>query len=601
MSKAAPPAPVNIASVSPLVDGGATPLKRVVGDVVALRSVIVAPIPQLVGAELCVRAPNERKWSRVPLSPDPLEPDVYNGQFRVDQLGRWEYKIEAWVDRAGTWRDELRRRVAAGQGDLDAELADGKARLGVSFHSIEDALASTVEVRSAIAASAKFIVEVDRERAQFGAWYELFPRSFGGLAGVTELLPRLSEIGIDVVYLPPIHPIGNTNRKGRNNSLIAGPEDPGSPWAIGSADGGHCAINPEIGNFEDFDRLIARARDLEMDIALDFALQCSPDHPWLKEHPEWFAWRPDGTIRYAENPPKRYEDIVNFNFETKDWRNLWDAILDVVRFWVARGVRAFRVDNPHTKPLELWRWLIAEVRKTDPDVFFLAEAFTRPAVMAALAKAGFSQSYTYFTWRNTAVEIGQYVNELARSAEYFRPNFFVNTPDILTHYLQSGGEPAFRARLVLASMLGPSYGVYSGFENIENVALHESSEEYLDSEKYEVKKRELDGELLPLMAQLNSIRRSSSLFRHLDNARVLNTANDQIFGVIKSSPEETILICVNLDPHSSVEGLIDVPRDCGLPYNFSADDLLSGARFYWYLGGNYVRLEPGGAHILKLG
>ncbi len=359
--------------------------------------------------------------------------------------------------------------------------------LGVERVTADDGLAVTSTDRHGEVVSARFEVDVDRVLARFGAWYELFPRSFGGFSGVAKLLPRLAELGFDVVYLPPIHPIGETNRKGPNNALVAGPDDPGSPWAIGSALGGHEAIHPELGTWADFDAMVAAARQAGVELALDFAIQCSPDHPWLREHPEWFNRRPDGTLKYAENPPKRYQDIYNVNFESEDWRGLWQALLDVVLGWVDRGITVFRVDNPHTKPAAFWEWLIQEVRRKHPEVLFLAEAFTRPSLMTTLAKLGFAQSYTYFTWKNLKGELHEYMLQLIAWSQFYRPNAFVNTPDILHEYLQVGGPPAFEARLVLAATLSPSYGIYSGFESFENVAVQSGSEEYLDSEKYQLK------------------------------------------------------------------------------------------------------------------
>jgi starch synthase (maltosyl-transferring) len=432
----------------------------------------------------------------------------------------------------------------------------------------------------------------------------MFPRSWGGLKGVEKQIPRLAELGFDVIYLPPIHPIGHTNRKGADNALTAGPKDPGSPWAIGSEDGGHDAVHPDLGTVEDLKRLTSTAREHEIDIALDFAIQCSPDHPWLGQHPEWFHRRPDGTLKYAENPPKRYQDIYNVNWETPDWRALWDALLEVVLHWVDCGVRAFRVDNPHTKPFAFWAWLIERVHARDRDVIFLSEAFTRRAVMRQLAKLGFSQSYTYFTWKNSRHELTEYVSELAYSGEqeYFRPNFFTNTQDILHAYLQHGGRPAFEARLVLAATLSPTYGIYSGFENIENVAVREGSEEYLHSEKYEIKRRALDGELLPLIKRLNHARRTNPALQHLSNVTFLDTANDALIAYAKQADGDTVITVVNIDPHQAQEGLAIVPANLGLPPSFSAHDLLSDDRFHWRIGPNYVRLEPGHrqAHVVRV-
>jgi starch synthase (maltosyl-transferring) len=407
-----------------------------------------------------------------------------------------------------------------------------------------------------------------------------------------------------VVYLPPIHPIGRKNRKGRNNALTAEPDDPGSPWAIGAAEGGHDAVHEELGTTEELRRLTAAARELGIDIALDFAIQASADHPWLEEHPEWFHRRPDGTLKYAENPPKRYQDIYNFNWESPDWRGLWDAWLAVVLQWVDCGVKVFRVDNPHTKPFPFWEWLIARVHERDRDVVFLAEAFTRRAVMRQLAKLGFSQSYTYFTWKNTRWELTEYVSELAYSGEqeYFRPNFFANTPDILHAYLQHGGPPAFEARLVLAATLSPSYGIYSGYEHFENVPVRNGSEEYLNSEKYENKQRALDGPLLPTIGRLNAARCDNPALHHLSNVRFLDTENDALIAYGKRTGGNVVLVVVNIDPHQAQEGVAIVPAELGTPPAFSVHDLLSDEHFQWRIGPNYVRLEPGvrQAHVLRV-
>jgi starch synthase (maltosyl-transferring) len=419
---------------------------------------------------------------------------------------------------------------------------------------------------------------------------------------VEQQLPRLAELGFDVVYLPPIHPIGRTNRKGRNNAIVAGPDDPGSPWAIGSEDGGHDAVHPELGTVDDLRRLTARARELGIDICLDFAIQCSADHPWLREHPEWFHHRPDGTLKYAENPPKRYQDIYNVNWDSEDWRGLWEALLEVVLHWVDCGIKVFRVDNPHTKPFEFWAWLIAQVHARDRDAVFLAEAFTRRAVMRHLGKVGFSQSYTYFTWKNSRWELTEYVSQLAHSGEqeYFRPNFFANTPDILHAYLQHGGPPAFEARLILAATLSPSFGIYSGYEWFERVPVREGSEEYLHSEKYELKTRALDGPLLPLIGHLNHIRRTNPALQDFANITFMDTANDALIAFAKQSNGNTVITVVSIDPEYVQQGVAVVPHELGLPPTFTAHDLLSGERFHWHLGPNYVRLAPGErqAHVI---
>ncbi len=412
----------------------------------------------------------------------------------------------------------------------------------------------------------------------------------------------LAELGFDVIYLPPIHPIGHTNRKGRDNALQAAPGDPGSPWSIGDETGGHDAVHPELGTEADLRRLTKTAAEHGIDIALDFAINCSPDHPWLREHPEWFHHRPDGTLKYAENPPKRYQDIYNVNWDSEDWRGLWDALLEVMLHWVDCGVKVFRVDNPHTKPAPFWEWLIAEVQRRDQDVLFLAEAFTRRVVMRHLAKIGFTQSYTYFTWKNSRYDLTEYVSELAYSDEheYFRPNFFANTPDILHEYLQRGGRPAFEARLVLAATLSPSYGIYSGFENFEHTPVRQGSEEYLHSEKYEIWDRALDGPLLPMVQRVNLARRENPALQRLENVTFLETANEALIAFAKQSEGNTVVTVVNIDPHQIQEGLIVIPAHLGLPPVFPVRDLLSDGRFDWRLGGNYVRLSPGGAHLARV-
>ncbi len=557
----------------------------------------------------------------------------------LDRVGRWDYTVQAWTDQFGTWRDELTRKLAAGQHDLAGEMSEGlllarealanvteagdRKLIEHAILTLEDAALPERAKHDAILGEELFevlrrimprhgaaslaepqIIEADRLRARFGAWYELFPRSWGGLRGVQDQLPRLAELGFDIIYLPPIHPIGHTNRKGRNNALTAGPADPGSPWAIGDETGGHDAVHRELGTIEDVLSLTAAAREHNMDVALDFAIQCSADHPWLTEHPEWFHRRPDGTLKYAENPPKRYQDIYNVNWESSDWRGLWQALLEVVLHWVDCGVKVFRVDNPHTKPFEFWRWLIKQVHAADREVVFLAEAFTRRAVMRHLAKVGFSQSYTYFTWKNSRWELMEYVSELAYSGEqeYFRPNFFANTPDILHGYLQHGGRPAFEARLVLAATLSPSYGIYSGYENVENVALREGSEEYLNSEKYEVKARALGGELLPLAGQLNFIRRENPALQRFANVTFLETANEALIAYAKQATSNTIITVVNIDPHQPQEGVTTVPASLGLAPSFTAHDLLSDERYQWRIGPNFVRLEPGmrQAHVIRV-
>jgi starch synthase (maltosyl-transferring) len=656
-----PPRRIVVQYAAPIVDGGRYPAKRCVGDTVTVSADVFRDGHDLLRSVVRYRGPGRSNWREAELRQVDahLGGVRWSGEFVVDRQGSWQYTIEAWTDVFGTWRDELARKVAAGQHDqqddasaalsgeaggragrsLAGELSEGivllreaaeRARAASARALIEHALrtledesvpesakhdvALGLELFAAVESDQERVgkveldapgtIEVDRERARFGAWYELFPRSWGGLRGVQNQLPRLAELGFDVVYLPPIHPIGLTNRKGRNNSLVAGPGDPGSPWAIGDSSGGHDAIHAELGTVEDLRALTSAAGEHGIDIALDFAIQCSADHPWLTEHPEWFHRRPDGTLKYAENPPKRYQDIYNVNWESPDWRGLWEALLAVMLQWVQCGVKAFRVDNPHTKPFAFWAWLIEEVHARDRDVIFFAEAFTRRSVMRHLAKVGFTQSYTYFTWKNARWEITEYVSELAQSGErdYFRPNFFANTPDILHEYLQHGGAAAFEARLVLAATLSPSYGIYSGFEHFENVAVAEGSEEYLDSEKYERKERALDGPLLPMVAQLNRVRREQAALHHLSNITFLDTANDALIAYAKQSGPSTVVCVVNLDPHQVQAGAATIPASLNLPPTFTLQDELTDERYQWRIGPNYVRLEPGfrQAHVLTV-
>jgi starch synthase (maltosyl-transferring) len=639
--RAEPPPRIVIQYPSPSVDDGRYPAKRCIGDHVVVQADIFRDGHELLRAVVRHRGPAGGRWREAELAriDAHLGGIRWTGGFKVERTGSHQYTIEAWTDVFGTWRDELERKLGAGQHDLAGELSEGtlllhaaldRASVAADRNLIEHALITledpmmpeaakhdvalgpellesvqrSQERHGSVTLEHPLTIEVDRTRARFGAWYELFPRSWGGLAGVQKRLPDLAELGFDVVYLAPIHPIGHTNRKGRDNTLVAGPKDPGSPWAIGDESGGHDAVHTDLGTVEDLRSLTASAAEQGIDICLDFAIQASADHPWLKQHPEWFHRRPDGTLKYAENPPKRYQDIYNLNWESPDWRGLWDALLEVVLQWVDCGVKVFRVDNPHTKPFAFWAWLIERVHAHDRDVVFLAEAFTRRSVMRHLAKLGFSQSYTYFTWKNSRHELTEYVTELAYSGEqeYFRPNFFANTPDILHAYLQHGGRPAFEARLILAATLSPSYGIYSGFENIENVAVDDGSEEYLHSEKYESKKRKLKGELLPLIKQINLIRRDNPALQQFDNITFLDTANDGLIAYAKQSSGNTLVTVVNIDPHQTQAGVVTIPASLGLPPSFTAHDLLSDERFQWRIGPNYVRLEPGvrQAHVVRV-
>ena len=591
-----PPSRIQIQRVTPQIDSGRYAVKRTVGERVDVTASIFRDGHEVLGAAVRFKASGAARWQERALTP--LGNDEWAGSFTVDAPGAWCFRVEAWVDRVASWQEELRRKHDAGQADLSSELAEGALLLGRDSVTVEEGLAAEAGDRHGKAWSQTYEVDADRELARFGAWYELFPRSWGGFEGVRTQLPKLAELGFDVVYLPPIHPIGRTNRKGKNNTLTPGPKDPGSPWAIGSEAGGHEAIDPELGTVAEFERLVSEAKQLGIEIALDFAIQCSPDHPWLKEHPDWFYRRPDGTLKYAENPPKKYQDIYNVNFDSPDWKNLWSALRDVVLLWVSRGVTVFRVDNPHTKPVPFWEWLIDEVRREHPDVIFLAEAFTRPAMMTTLGKAGFAQSYTYFTWKNTRWELLEFMGQLLDWAPTYRPNAFANTPDILHEYLQRGGKPAFATRLVLAATLSPAYGIYSGFESFENVPVKEGSEEYLDSEKYEAKRRTLDGPLLPLVQQLNLARRQNPALQHLENVSFLETENDNLFGYLKRTGDNIVICAVNLDPTRTQEGVCILSVASGLAPAYRVRDVVSGDEFTWHLGRNYVRLEPGGAHVL---
>jgi starch synthase (maltosyl-transferring) len=593
-----PPARILIQDVRPQVDCGRYPVKVTAGDPLAVEATIFKDGHDILRAVIRYRHEGSRKWLERPL--DPVGNDLWRGAFEPAELGRWQFAVEAWVDRYATLLDELERKLAAGQADLTGERAEAEALFGAG--ELDDWRAAAPSLgakdRYGKVASTPLEADVERLRARFGAWYELFPRSWGGFKGVQKVLPQLADAGFDVLYLPPIHPIGLTNRKGRNNALVAAKGDPGSPWAIGGAEGGHDAIHPELGTLKDFDRLVAAANAHGLEIALDFAIQTSPDHPWLEQHPEWFNRRPDGTLKYAENPPKRYQDIYNVNFDSEDWQGLWEALRDVVLHWCRHGVRAYRVDNPHTKSVPFWDWLIREVRAEFPDTIFFAEAFTRPAMMKTLAKIGFSQSYTYFTWKNTKSELQEFLTMLLEWAPFYRPNFFANTPDILHEYLQQGGRPAFEARLVLAATLSPSYGIYSGYEQFENVPAAPGSEEYLDSEKYEVKRRALDGPLLPLVKRLNEIRRAEPALQRFENLRLLDTHGEHVFAYLKGTE---IAVAVNLDPTLPREDVVVVPADGGLPDEFPLRDLLTGERYRWRIGRNYVGLAPGQAHVMKIG
>jgi starch synthase (maltosyl-transferring) len=603
---------VVVENVTPDVDEGRFPAKRTLGEEVVVEADVFADGHDRIAARLLWRRCGTRErgrsrgeggWKDVAM--EPLGNDRWQARFTCAEFADYEFTVEGWIDRVETLRQGIVKKEAAGQ---DASTDREELR---RLNADEDRKAATRYPRV-------LRVIVERERARVGAWYEMFPRSAGSdptssatFAEAAARLPYVAALGFDVLYLPPIHPIGTSFRKGRNNALSAEPGDPGSPWAIGSAEGGHTAVEPGLGTLDDFDRFVAAAASHNLEIALDIAFQASPDHPYVTEHPEWFRHRPDGTIKYAENPPKKYQDIYPFDFESADWQALWRELKGVIEFWIARGVKIFRVDNPHTKPLHFWHWALGGIRRAHPDVIFLSEAFTRPKIMRYLAKAGFSQSYSYFTWRNTKEEIEEYFTELTQTPvrEYMRPNLFANTPDILHEYLQTGGRPAFEVRLILAATLGASYGIYSGFELCENVPVKEGSEEYLDSEKYEIKVRDFQqrGNLAEMIARVNAIRRHHAALQYDWGLAFHETDNDQLLCYSKRAPDgsDPILIVVNLDPANMQHGHLKLPLaewDIPLDGAVEARDLLSGETYMWRGEWNYVRLDPPArvAHIIAL-
>ena len=637
-----------IEGVTPEVEAGRFPIKRTVGEKVVVEADIFADGHDTLSAVLQYRHETTNTWSEAPMSL--LVNDRWCGEFSVSEQGHYYYTLSAWIDPFHTWRHDLQRRVQSEDIAiallLGAELIEETSLRAASAD--QDRLRQWVTTlrghgtpveRRSLAMDEELLilmsrypdrhlatqyenildVVVDRKKAGFSTWYEMFPRSctdasadHGSFKDCESRLGYIAAMGFDVVYLPPIHPIGLTKRKGKNNSLIAGPHDPGSPWAIGAEEGGHKAINPDLGNLEDFQRFIAKAAALGMEVAIDIAFQCSPDHPYIKEHPEWFRWRPDGTVQYAENPPKKYEDIYPFNFETEEWRPLWDELKDIFLFWIKQGIKIFRVDNPHTKPFLFWEWAISDIKKAYPDVLFLSEAFSRPKIMYRLAKAGFTQSYTYFTWRNTKWEINQYLTELTQSGvrEYFRPNFWPNTPDILTEYLQFGDRPAFLIRLTLAATLGSNYGVYGpAYELLENQSREPGSEEYLNSEKYEIRNWEIGrpDSLKDYMTRLNRIRHENPALQQYWNLQFYPVDNDELICYSKWSDDfaDFILVVVNLDAYHTQNGWVELSLESlGLdprqPYQLH--DLLSGSRFLWHGARNYVELNPQvvPAHIFRL-
>ncbi len=653
------PPRVVVEAVSPQVERGRFPVKRTVGEEVVVEADVYTEGHDLLTAVLRYRRESETSWHELEMKP--LVNDRWRAAFPISALEGHRYTVAGWADPFRTWRAGLAKKLAAGQVELvdvlvGAELvlaAATRAEAGPGASSPRGEPADAARLRELAGAlrsaesplagaraalgdelallvarhpdrsdeasfEAELRVEVERERARYTTWYELFPRSaspepgrHGTLRDVAARLPYVAGMGFDVLYLPPIHPIGTAYRKGKNNSPVAGPDDVGSPWAIGSPGGGHDAIHPCLGTMDDFRHLVAEAGRHGLEIALDLALQCSPNHPWVTEHPEWFRRRPDGSIQYAENPPKKYQDIYPIDFETEAWRELWAAILAVVEGWVREGVRVFRVDNPHTKAFRFWEWLIAEVRRSSPEVMFLAEAFTRPKVMYHLAKLGFSQSYTYFTWRNTKAELTAYLRELTQGPprEFFRPSFWPNTPDILPEHLQYGGRATFQARLVLAATLSASYGIYGpSYELMEHRAREPGTEEQADSEKYEVRHWDLEQDSLrDYIARVNRIRRENPALQRNDRLEFHAVDNDQLIAYSKSTGggEDVVLTVVNLDPHHVHSGWVELPVErLGIPAGqpFQLHDLLGGARYFWQGPRNFVQLDPHAspAHIFRI-
>ncbi len=637
-----------IEAVEPAIDGGHYPAKRIVGEPCVVEADIFREGHQIIRAALKYRRKCDESFAESPMVP--LDNDRWRGEFIPNENARYLYTIEAWTDLFASWLVDFRKKVIAGR-DVRSDLLEGVALIEKTLRSapapdrdiLGRCLGQLRAAQNGFATALKIVEEprlievaervgerhgmlryepyfeliVDRPKARFSAWYEMFPRSQGTdpkrpttFREAERRLSGIADMGFDVVYLPPIHPIGVTNRKGPNNSLNGSDNSPGSPWAIGNEAGGHDAVDPALGTVADFEHFVATAATLGIETAIDFAVQSSPDHPWVREHPEWFSHRPDGSIKYAENPPKEYQDIFPIDFDSSNQRGLMNELLRVVKLWIDRGVKIFRVDNPHTKPVALWEWLIGSVQASHPEVIFLAEAFTRPKMMKVLAKAGFTQSYTFFTWRNTKYELTDYLTELTRTPmrEYFRPNFFTNTPDILPPILQQGGPPTFRMRLVLAATLSSSYGIYSGYELCENEAVP-GTEEYLNSEKYEIKVRDWHkpGNIREFIARVNQIRRENVALQDFLNLRFLETDSDDILCYAKWSPDRgnVIIIAVNLDPLSAHYCTAVVSPDLigaapGQPYEVT--DLLTGASYIWS-DRNYVRLDPSvqPAHILRVG
>jgi starch synthase (maltosyl-transferring) len=639
---------VVIESVSPEINSGRFPIKRVIGEKVVVQADIFADGHDSVSTRLISKGPNDNRWEEVSMRF--IGNDRWKGEFVVKEIGIYHYTLEGWVDHFKTWQIDLKKKFEAGQeisvailigveyieeaskraSDIDKkklmefanslrnEADKNKTLLIAQGEELDELMDKYPDRQFTTRYEKELPVIVDRTKALFSTWYEIFPRScatqpgeHGTFKDCESFLPEISRMGFDILYLPPIHPIGKINRKGRNNTPAAQHDDEGSPWAIGSDEGGHKSIHPKLGTIEDFERLVKKARDYGMDMAMDLAFQCSPDHPYVKEHPEWFRWRPDGTIQYAENPPKKYEDIFPMNFETEQWQELWDELRTITLFWINKGIRIFRVDNPHTKPFLFWEWFIKEIKKDYPDVIFLSEAFTRPKVMYRLAKLGFTQSYTYFTWRNTKWELTEYLKELTQTEvrEYLRPNFWPNTPDILPEHLQHGERPIFIIRLVLAATLSSNYGIYGpAFELCVNEAAS-GKEEYLNAEKYELKHWDWDspGNLKDFIARVNKIRKENPALQTTWNLKFYDTGNDYLlfYGKATEDLSNIIIVIVNLDQYHTQSGFVTVPvKELGIdpkqPY--LVHDLLSDDKYIWQGERNYVELNPHvlPAYILKV-
>lgn len=666
---------VVIEAVEPQVDCGRYPACRILGDKVTVSAAIFADGHDHVAARLQFRQKSDRRWRSAEMVAQGN--DIYTASFIVDKLGTWEFSVTGWIDHLDTWCSDLRKRLDAQPDPQNPQPGDTPQNIPLALRSgallleqtarcargrdakqlteivaslrwmadqeaalyeyplsphIQSLAARYPDLSFAATSGTPLTMWVDRERARYSTWYELFPRSTSALPGghgtfadVERQLPEIAAMGFDVLYLPPIHPIGTAYRKGKNNAVSAMPGDTGSPWAIGSAKigetgGGHLAIHPELGTLEEFHHLIAATAHHHMEVALDIAFQCSPDHPWVHEHPDWFQIRPDGSIQYAENPPKKYQDIYPLNFESADWRSLWSALHDVFAYWIHQGVHIFRVDNPHTKALPFWEWCIGKIRQKHPETIFLAEAFTRPHVMYSLAKAGFTQSYTYFTWRTTKTELETYLEEITRPpvSDFFQPNFWPNTPDILHKGLQEGGRPAFMQRLILAATLTANYGIYGpAYELCENAPATPSlgkseSEEYMDSEKYEIRQRDRNAphSLVPLITNVNNIRRANPALQTNGSLHFHPVDNPNLICYSKSARnpthgDNTILVAINLDPHNEQAGWIDLDlKTLGIPYNqsFDVEDLLTGTHYKWHDRSNYVALRPEvqPAHIFRI-